>query len=282
MNVKQTKGEIFMETLFHYTNIEALALILKNQTIRLNSLDKMDDLEENMTKDLYNAGMFTYVSCWTSDKRENIALWKQYTNHDTGVRIELPRNPFEKYDALELIKNERFRKILSENPDIRTIFRLDKMLDSNYYTQDITGENILYEMEYTENEDEIIPQISSYSALDKMTNINFKKLGKYKREAWKFQKEWRYIIQFYPGNVLSVYKDNGMTLANAMRDFMDGKVQQPFPYFDLKIDEHAFKKMKIVLSPTITAGNEILIRNAIERYNPEAEIFESAFKGKIR
>ena len=32
--------------IYHYTNIEALALILKNQTIRFNRLDKVDDIEE--------------------------------------------------------------------------------------------------------------------------------------------------------------------------------------------------------------------------------------------
>lgn len=81
------------EELYHYTNIESLALILKNRTIRFNSLDKMDDLQETMTADVENAGRFTYVSCWTADVKENIALWKQYTNHDTGVRIELPKYP---------------------------------------------------------------------------------------------------------------------------------------------------------------------------------------------
>lgn len=49
-----------MDTLFHYTNIESLALILKNKTIRFNSLDNMDDLQENITKDVQNAGQFTY------------------------------------------------------------------------------------------------------------------------------------------------------------------------------------------------------------------------------
>ena len=34
------------EYLFHYTNVEALALILKNRTIRFSSLDRMDDLQE--------------------------------------------------------------------------------------------------------------------------------------------------------------------------------------------------------------------------------------------
>ena len=32
--------------MYHYTSLESLALIIKNRTIRLNSLDKMDDLQE--------------------------------------------------------------------------------------------------------------------------------------------------------------------------------------------------------------------------------------------
>ncbi len=34
----------------HYTNIENLALILKNKTIRFNRLDKVDDLEEGESR----------------------------------------------------------------------------------------------------------------------------------------------------------------------------------------------------------------------------------------
>ena len=130
-----------METLFHYTNIETLAVILKNRTIRFNPLNKMDDLEENLSADVYNAGMFTYVSCWTSSKKENIALWKQYTHHDTGVRIELPVYPFKEYIARDLIDDQRIKNLFSEKPDTKTIIRLDKMLKSNYFTQIVTGHN---------------------------------------------------------------------------------------------------------------------------------------------
>jgi len=271
-----------METLFHYTNIEKLALILKTGRIRLNSLDKMDDLEENMTADIYNAGMFTYVSCWTADKKESIALWKQYTDYGAGVRIELPKNPFKKYAALDLIKDERFRKVFSIDPDTKTIIRLDKMLESNYFTQVITGDNILFKMKYSDKEDEINPQIISYDISSDMTRVALGKIGKCKREAWSFQKEWRYIIQFYPENILTVYVDDGAALRNVFIEICDGKAQQPFPYYDLEIDEQAFRKMRIVLSPTITEGNEILVRSVVEKYNPDAEIFESAFLGKIR
>lgn len=35
-----------MDYLYHYTNVETLALILANRTIRFNALNKMDDLQE--------------------------------------------------------------------------------------------------------------------------------------------------------------------------------------------------------------------------------------------
>lgn len=271
-----------METLFHYTNIETLALILKNRTIRFNPLNKMDDLEENLSADVYNAGMFTYVSCWTSSKKENIALWKQYTHHDTGVRIELPVYPFKEYIARDLIDDQRIKNLFSEKPDTKTIIRLDKMLKSNYFTQIVTGHNILFKMNYTDNEDDIIPKIVHIDVKKNVLSSNFSKIGKYKREAWKYQEEWRYMIQFYPGNLLTIYKDDGLMLRNAFINVLAGKEKQPFSYYDLEIDDKAYKSMKIVLSPTITLGNEILVRNVVEKYNFGIEISESAFKGKIR
>ena len=38
--------------IYHYTNLESLALILKNKTIRFNRLDKVDDLEEGNVESL--------------------------------------------------------------------------------------------------------------------------------------------------------------------------------------------------------------------------------------
>lgn len=242
----------------------------------------MDDLEENMAEDIYNAGVFTYVSCWTADKRESIALWKQYTSHDTGVRIELPVCPFKKYRVEDIVKDERFKKLFSKIPEMKTIIRWEQLLGSGYFTQVVTGDDILFKMEYSDKEDEIKPRIISYDSSSGRIKAALGKIGKCKRKAWGFQEEWRYIIQFYPGDILSVYEDDGAALGNIFMDICAGKAHQPFPYYDLKIDDGAFGKMKIVLSPTITEGNEILVRSVAEKYNPKAEICESAFKGKIR
>lgn len=63
------------EYLYHYTNVDALALILKNRSIRLNSLDKMDDLQEQLSTDKQNFGRFIFVSSWTDNEDEEIPMW---------------------------------------------------------------------------------------------------------------------------------------------------------------------------------------------------------------
>ena len=44
--------------IYHYTNIEILALILKNRTLRFNRLDKVDDPEESI---FISNGIVVYI-----------------------------------------------------------------------------------------------------------------------------------------------------------------------------------------------------------------------------
>ena len=56
----------------HYTNIDVLALILKNRTLRFNRLDQVDDPEEsNFVSNGVNIGLYAFVSCWTEAKEES-------------------------------------------------------------------------------------------------------------------------------------------------------------------------------------------------------------------
>ena len=76
--------------IYHYTNIETLALILKNKTIRFNRLDQVDDLEEGKVKSLgVQFCKYVFASCWTDVAEESIPLWKMYGGDSGGIRISL-------------------------------------------------------------------------------------------------------------------------------------------------------------------------------------------------
>ncbi len=73
--------------IYHYTTIENLALIFENNTLRLNSLAHVDDMEEGLVNTSKNMSKHLYVSCWTKNKNENIALWNMYSKNMKGIRI---------------------------------------------------------------------------------------------------------------------------------------------------------------------------------------------------
>lgn len=87
----------YPDYLFHYTSIENLALILKNKTIRFNSLIDVDDPDEIKTSDTEGIGKYCYCSCWT-DKDESIPFWSMYTKNMHGVMIKMEVFPFNEHN----------------------------------------------------------------------------------------------------------------------------------------------------------------------------------------
>lgn len=57
--------------------------------------------------------------------------------------------------------------------------------------------------------------------------------------------------------------------------------KQPFPFYDLQLDDTAFNQMQITLSPKISVGNRLIVKSLIEKYNPSALISESSLLGLI-
>lgn len=82
------------QVLYHYTSLDTLALILTNKSTCFNTLLNVDDIDEAETSDLGQFGKYVYVSCWTDEAAESIAMWQLYTPNMHGVRIQLPVYPF--------------------------------------------------------------------------------------------------------------------------------------------------------------------------------------------
>lgn len=62
---------------------------------------------------------------------------------------------------------------------------------------------------------------------------------------------------------------------------LHGLEKQPFPFYDMILDDDAYKEMEITLSPKISAGNRLIVESLIEKYNPTATIKDSSLIGLL-
>lgn len=270
------------EYLYHYTNIETLALILKNRTIRFNSLDKMDDLQEQQTADIKNIGQFCYISSWTEDDTESIPMWNMYASLNLGVRIKLRKNPFKIYnntaEALSKVINAPVTDESNGKP-LQSIIPITEMFAKGFISIQAMTKDLLFKVEYTDDKEKLYPHLLNDEG--ERFSIALGELGKYKNLHWKFQNEWRYILTILPLNLNQPVENslnNFQLIANKMRL---GLEKQPFPYYDMHLSDEAFSIMEITLSPRISGGSKIIVESLIEKYNPLAIMSESHLVGLI-
>lgn len=271
------------EYLYHYTSIENLALILKNRTIRLNPLDKMDDLQEQKTADVKNLGKFVFVSCWTDDSAESIPMWKMYTNPLSGVRIRLRKNPFVRHRTGKQDVEKARKKGLFIETDLDgtadTFVNIGDEIDKNYYCIESYYRSILRPVEYTDDPSKLEPRVFHDDGIT--SQLSLSELGKNKNKHWAFQKEWRYRMSFIKMQYLTDIKEAEKMAIATMKRMVQGIEDAPFSYYDLDIDPLFFSGMEITCSPQMSAGNRVILEALVEKYNPTAKILDSDLLGKI-
>lgn len=271
------------EYLYHYTSIDKLALILKNRTIRLNSLNKMDDLQEQKTADVKNIGRFIFVSSWTSDSEESIPMWKMYTNPLSGVRIRMKTNPFLRQGTkgIDLQKKTSFKPVdqYTLNHEVDTFLDLSELLRQKIFSPQAWGGNILNPVEYTNDISFLEPKIINRTADGIELNLGI--AGKYKNMGWSFQKEWRYIMIFIKWPLNMDMNTSKLEITQILRNICNGTEPAPIEYFDLSIEPSCFEDMQITASPQLTAGNRVLLETLVEKYNPKAKLLESQYTGLL-
>lgn len=277
-----------MDYLFHYTSLDVLALILSNKTICFNNLLNVDDIEEAETEDMGKFGKYLYVSCWTEDEEESIPLWNLYTPNMHGVRIKMPKFPFKKYHY------SKGMYYLTE--DINTYINMEKIYNENKVSI-VSTQPTLIKVEYTNDKSKLFPKIKKESldgALEKFLtakdlkdidgsfNIEYdlSNIGKYKRENWSFQKEWRYTISISP---MGLQESNPPSLEKQqklLRRLEDDSTKVPYQRLFLELDENIFDNLEIVFGPKMTESEKILVKSLIKEYCPQCKYRDSILRIK--
>lgn len=233
------------EILYHYCSINTLELILKHQTIRFSSLSTVDDIEESTTAEDINLGKVCFVSCWTDLEQDTIEMWRSYTDTGKGVRIGLPKDFFNKNlgrrDPLDAYHEIKESYDISLNPPY-----VPRLIPITY-----TKDNTLIKLSVLK---ESIEKCDKCGNESHSLHFDLRLLGKFKRDIWSHQSEWRYVLfaipyQYLSNNLEGKYLDGSLKhrLSLMKSDLLN--IEFNVDFIDYRFDRSIFEDLEILTSP---------------------------------
>lgn len=276
-------------TLYHYTSIDSLACILKNQTIRFTRLDLLDDLEENIQSSGVNIGSYAFASCWTDDKEESIPLWKMYTENGLGVRLTLDSDMFKDYHNPEIMTLSGLSLCTKDSPLSITKTPLEDFINTDHIVLPITPaemnsclfkriEYVDNVLEHTRNCVKIVQGENNYSRVF----IYHPNVGKYKNKRWAFQNEVRFVLLIFPGKKFSSMETFPVEFEQWLFDVWTHNISNSITHYDMHLKEGILNTMEITLSPSMPIPKQIIVKALVDQFAPNAKISSSALSNSVR
>lgn len=140
---------------------------------------------------------------------------------------------------------------------------------------------LLIKVEYTENESLLKPIVGSQT--ESGYKIVLDAIGKYKRECWAFQKEYRYKITTAPWradeilNVKSI--EDHIALFNRI---LDKNSEQFRNEIFLELADDAFDGMEILLGPKTSDAERIIVEALLHKYCPYGSVMIGKSRIRVR
>lgn len=251
------KSQISICKMYHYTTLDTLALILENKTIRFKNLSRQDDPLEKYVKSMdtqnhrwditrQNYGSYCFVSCWTAEKIESIAMWEMYGDKKQGVRIALPE------------------KMFDESYDIN-----QKGVKSKKLSHEITNKPVQPQMVMVDYDRTDDPKIISDDLSIVMDN-----LGKHKLPDWAFQDERRFRL--YAVKSKETNKEFWFVPQNEINFNNDYNNPIEREYEDFPLDREVLKQIEITVGPNMPNPKRLLLKALLNQHNIK-RVSESKF-----
>lgn len=268
--------------LYHYTTIDALALILKNKTIKFSRLDRVDDLEEGRVESSgVKLGKHFFVSCWTENADESIPLWKMYSADSYGVRICLEKDMFKCYNVPNGTVNGV--SVVGDNNSIvppEDLFNNDYMLFPIAVTNDDSFfcKRVQYVEDVIKETSDVVKIIKTENDTAEIT-LQLGKVGLFKHKRWAFQEETRFVLSFLP---INPFKLNPELVSQAAANAYLSNAHVNFDRYYLHLKDDVFDDLVITLSPMATEGQKIIVEQLCSAFAPTAVIKESSLGNLIK
>ena len=181
--------------LSHYTSVSTLELILKAQMLKLNRIDKVNDLREKTYLGEDKTYSRVFISCFSHNEYESIPQWYIYTQGENGVRITLNLDKNLNINCSGLLNIDKKIQVFYSDDEVKQ-FEYSSHLGSNLYINSelkwrllLSNTDVIYSDEL-KNENPIIKNFNDRKMVD------IKPLAKIKEKAWSFEDETRIIGLF--------------------------------------------------------------------------------------
>lgn len=268
--------------IFHYTSIEALALILSSRNIRFSRLDGVDDVKESQRVNGIDFGKFFFVSCWTQKKEESIPQWHMYSGDMKGVRIEFPAYPFRK--VVTAAGEHQSGMLVTQ--DITAPLSVDEMIGNGYFiTPMFFNDFFAGPVDYVPNIEAKYAEAIKPTDDGGMSIDGLPKLPRFKSLDWAFQEEYRFHLFVLPTSHMGSSKDGNIFKGEAAKDIGTGfrkNIDPGIHYIDVPMAEEALDSLVVRLGPLSTPGARLCVEALLEKYAPNAKIEDSHLTGTVR
>jgi len=276
------------DVIHHYTDINTLALILKNRSIRFNRLDRVDDITEGDAFTTLKLEKFFFVSCWTCDHQERLPQWNMYTRDMAGVRITLPLQMF---DFKPLDVPGRYSNII-QNGSIISPIPFEHIFGKNYFVlpaflnKEHFGRKVVYAPDFILRKNDAIKMEVSPGGELKGNISDPTGIAALKSPDWEFQKEYRFVLFIVPSLPISddpnFFDKFSKQLPNiAATSLYQGKGPD-LTFFDVDISQSVMNEIGITAGPLCHEGDYIILEALLAKYAPNGSLQKSKFTGKIR
>lgn len=263
--------------IYHYTNIETLALILDQGKIRFNRLDQVDDILESSEFKRFNFSKYLFVSCWTENPEDNIALWTMYSRNMKGVRIGFDRLPF---------KMKRVNKSSSHIPIEVTGERelpltIDECFHTDYFIVPLFMDEkqfykkiqYLDDFELKQRYDLMVEKVKNQDGTYSIS-AKTEDFAKIKHKRWTFQEETRFVLLIVPPIKIQ-------DISNAIDQIVSG-VPLNITYFDMDLDKSILQEMAITIGPNCSQADKLIVESLRTKYCLKNEVKDSELTKIIR
>lgn len=200
-NIKNAQSRLKFS---HYTNLVALKSILENKTIKLNRIDKVNDLAETEYMSKNDDYKRVFIGCFTHNEEESIPQWYMYTKYtakdgEQGVYVTYLLDKNIDSDLKKFIDYER-----------NAIVKYEDGKEDKYKIENEWGGCRAYNTTYLKNKKCILrlslTDVIYSDDFEKNSTIHLKykdkeipvidEFGRFKTEYWKFEYETRIIGDF--------------------------------------------------------------------------------------